>query len=383
MSTTPAATTGGGGRVSDPYQAAVETEGERLQHKREQIDSLEVSLQRAGYSLLDFGQFLNWRDAKNGSNGQGKPGRQLHLTSITELLNAPPVEYLIDNVLFDRSFSILGGYTGIGKSMLAMSIAKSVADGFPLFGRYKVNRTGPVLIVDEENSHSDLRDRLIGMKIPPDGDIHFLSFQGVLLDDEQSFGQLMDMIVHLDPVLTIFDSLVRFHRVNENDASEMSRVMARFREITNTARGVLVQHHHNKGLGAMEVRSRGSSDIVGICDVEYALSKFREDELIFQSVKSRRARIDPVHLRIEDKNGELLMRCLGTEREQSRDRQEAVLDALADGPLTVTELSDHLCNSGYPVSEKIVREILNRLTEVGRVEKKTLARNRKQYAVKG
>jgi 5S rRNA maturation endonuclease (ribonuclease M5) len=114
--------------------------------------------------------------------------RKLEVVTIADIKQSPPVSWLIEDVLFDRTLSILGGYTGFGKSMVALAMAHSIADGFPLFGKYRVHRQGPVLFVDEENSHSDLKDRFLKMGIEDNTPIYWISFANIWLDDSESFG---------------------------------------------------------------------------------------------------------------------------------------------------------------------------------------------------
>lgn len=358
------------------YDRLVEAEGERLAAKQAQLDAIDAALRAAGYSMNDWGRFLLWKDRRQTrDNGNGK----LQLLTVTDLLHAPPVEWLIEDVLFDKTFSILGGYTGFGKSLLCLEIAKSIAGNFPLFGRYRVNRSGPVLFVDQENSHSDLGDRLRKMRIGADLPLYWLSFQGILLDDRASLHRLADVTKQLDPVLVVFDSLVRFHHAKENDAGEMAAVMAPLREMANAGIGVLVQHHHTKSLGALEVRARGSSDIIGASDVEYALYKNQHDQLVLQTVKSRRAAVQPLCLEIVDQDGELFFRCVGTALDQKRELRAGIVDLL-EKPHTLEQLADELANGGSGVGLKALREHVRALLEEGKLRVETKARNRKEYS---
>jgi len=301
------------------------------------------------------------------------------LALISEILEAPPIEWLIEDILFDRTFSILGGYTGYGKSLLALAIAQSIAEGSPLFGRYNVNRSGKVLIVDEENSHSDLKDRILRMGIKKELPIYFLSFQGIQLDEPESFDRLFETIIQLQPVLVIFDSLVRFHGKNENDASEMSRVMSHFREITNTGIGCLVLHHHNKGMGPLEIRTRGSSDIVGICDVEYALWK-QGNDLNLSTVKTRRTHIESIKLSIESFQDDLKIRCLGTAEDEKAMIEMIVDDRLKEQPSGISEISDFLTNNGNRISDKKLRDLVSEMCEKGYLKVHTGAHRKQTFS---
>jgi len=300
-------------------------------------------------------------------------------TFICDILNAPPVEWLIENILFDRTFSLLTSYAGAGKSLLALTIAQSIADGSPLFGRYTVNRTGKVLICDEENAHSDLRDRIIRMGISKDLPIYFLSFLGIKLDSLNAFRKLFSIITELDPVLVIFDSLVRFHTQNENDASEMSAVMTQFRKITNEGIGCLILHHHGKGTGALEVRTRGSSDIVGAVDVEYSLVR-KGEGLVLSTVKSRRATIDPINLSIKSTPETLRIVCTGTAKDERGMIELVIDDFLKDTAADLSEIWEMLSNSGYDISQKRLRYLLREMVNKKYLKLAIGLRNRKVYS---
>lgn len=289
----------------------------------------------------------------------------LTIISVSDILKAPPVTWLVDQLLFDNTLSLLGSYAGRGKSLVAMAIAKSIATGEALFGRYEVKRTGPVLFIDEENAHSDLRDRMVGMGITSDMPLRFISFQGVLVDDEACFDRLMEAIKEEKPVLTVMDSLVRLHKAKENDASEMSRVMRSMRLIVNEGFGVLILHHHNKGTGDLENRARGSSDIVGAIDVEYALD-LRGDDLVLCSVKSRRAPIDPVRLQIVSDSDGLSVQYQGPGSYMKDDVKAAVLDVVkVEGQAPFDVIYERVRNQGLNVSERSLRETIKEMTGRG------------------
>ncbi len=302
----------------------------------------------------------------------------LKIMTISDIMEAPPIEDLIGGLFFDRSFSILGGYPGCLKTFVLLSVAHSVASGFPLFGRFKVARKGAVLVVDEENSHSDLRDRLEKMRVAVDLPIYFLSFQGIKLDNPESYAQLVAKIREINPVLVIFDSLVRFHNQKENDASEMSNVMGKLREIVNAGFGVLAAVHHGKSQGALETRARGSSDIVGAVDVEYALYK-AGDHVVLQSVKSRRAPIEPIGLRLQAKDGELFIECLGpaadcavkSEAAQKKaDIKEQLLAHLeSTGPQAIGAILEWLDDNGMKRSQTTLLSYLRELVDARAVDR--------------
>jgi archaellum biogenesis ATPase FlaH len=224
-------------------------------------------------------------------------------TGIRDFLEAPPVSWLIEGVLYDGSLSLLASYAGRGKSLLALAMAQSVASGDPLFNQFAVSRTGPVLYVDEENGQSDIKARIEAMRIHPDLPITWIHMKCVQIDDDESLGLLKATIRKVQPALVVLDSLVRLHRAKENDAVEMAAVMGRCRQLVAERTSVLIIHHHNKGSG-VETMARGSSDIVAAVDVEYQLTE-REGELVLATVKNRREAFQPIRLKIRNDDGEL------------------------------------------------------------------------------
>jgi hypothetical protein len=73
--------------------------------------------------------------------------------------------------------------------------------------------------------------------------------------------------------LIIFDSLIRFHRAEENSATEMAEVMQNLRALANLGATIVVLHHKPKAEGA---HYRGSSDIAGGVDTAFSVSRDRQ-----------------------------------------------------------------------------------------------------------
>jgi len=219
------------------------------------------------------------------------------LTNLEEIFQYPEPSFLIDPILIDGTVSIIGAYTGIGKSLIALSIIKSVLTGDPLWGKYNVLKTGPVFLIDEETPISFLKERVQKMHFEKDLPLYLLHLQDVRIDRDANFNALMATIEKVRPVLVVFDSLIRVHRQKEDEATSMSSVIDRLRKIANSGTTVLVIHHHRKAEGPLNQKLRGSSDIPGGVDIDYALIK-KDDYLVFSSVKTRTKPIIPIKLKI-------------------------------------------------------------------------------------
>lgn len=136
----------------------------------------------------------------------------LSLTTLGDVFRYEEPRYLIDPLLIEGSVNLLSGPGGKGKSLVSLSIAKSILTGKALWGKYPVKVKGPVLIVDEETPKSFLRDRVERMGFNNDLPLWFLHFQDLRLDNEVMFKELLSCMIYVSPVFVIFDSLIRLHR---------------------------------------------------------------------------------------------------------------------------------------------------------------------------
>lgn len=77
----------------------------------------------------------------------------------SEFKNEPEGEWLVQHLVLDGSTGIWAGHKGSLKSTALLNVALAVATGKPAFGRFIVNRTGPVAWVAGEDAGS-LRPRI-------------------------------------------------------------------------------------------------------------------------------------------------------------------------------------------------------------------------------
>ena len=246
----------------------------------------------------------------------------------------------------------LTAYTGTGKSVFASALAVSAMSGLPFLAKFKVYRQGPVFYFDEETPRSYLKDRLQKMGFRIDDPFLCAHFTGLKLDNDRDFQIIRAQIAKHQPVLVIFDTLIRFHTADENSASEMAVVMAHVRELANLGPTVLLQIHQNK-VGELRTRSRGSSDIVGACDLELALTEKDHGLLTLQSVKARMAPIPPITLRIQEIDGRLE---IAEAEEWSEEQTEAIDELLAEATegISITAMHGRLKEQGIDIGRRTV-----------------------------
>jgi hypothetical protein len=250
----------------------------------------------------------------------------LKVFTLEDISDYPEPKFIIEKVLLEESLGVIGGIPGLFKSILALSFAKAILTGEDLWGKFKVLKKGPVLIIDEENPRGLLKDRLkklglLGTDLP----LHFIHFQGLKIDNDKHFNHLTEKIKEIKPVLVIIDSFVRVHGQKEDDASAMRLVMSQLRKIANLGTTVLLIHHHRKGEAPLQQRLRGSGDIPAGIDIEYAVISKDINLIEFCSVKTRVEPLGAIKLRVINEDDKLNIVYEGSEDEEILQQVKSVL----------------------------------------------------------
>jgi hypothetical protein len=239
------------------------------------------------------------RDAEP-KRGSSKP--HIKFLTVDELLQQPPIEPLIEDVLVKDSLATLSSTFGKGKTFLAIDMVCSIATGEKWFGR-KVAE-GLVLYVAAEGSRgfrqrilaragSRLHDRNNPMRRRLRVLPHAVNFMipaefEALLEEVRSMSER--------PVLIVLDTLARsMVGGEENSARDMGIFVdgcERLREATGAT--VLVIHHFGKN-GEGE---RGSSALGGAADTMLEIAE--ENGALKLSCKKQKdgLEFEPVYFRL-------------------------------------------------------------------------------------
>jgi hypothetical protein len=111
---------------------------------------------------------------------------------------------------------------------------------------------------------------------------------------------------------------------------------------------VIPIHHHKKGGGPLTEKLRGSSDIPGGIDVEFALTSEKEgsDILLFQSVKTRIKPFPPIRLKLNITEDTATVECYGTKNETILEIIISVISGETDF-LTVNQIIKKLIDKKF------------------------------------
>ena len=164
----------------------------------------------------------------------------------------PDYKDVIGNkILVEGGSLILAGESGIGKSLIVLEWAINLAMGSSMYGgSLIVPKPRKVMILQSENSEFEVIHRLRKMSKNPAIENLFIidePLYGFDLLDPINYQQLIDSVIECDADVLIIDPLSSFHQCNENDNSQMRRVME---SITNIARktgaAIIIVHHFGK-----------------------------------------------------------------------------------------------------------------------------------------
>ncbi len=185
--------------------------------------------------------------------------------------SAPLTQWLVQGLWSDQAVGILGGEPKCCKSFLALDLAVSVASGASCLRRFAVRRTGPVLLFPAEDSLAVVRRRLEGICSAAGVDFQSLPVEVITaptlrLDAPKDRERLSNTVQARQPRLLILDPLIRLHRVDENDASQIAGLLSYLRQFQRTFQvAVLVVHHARKDANGTRPGQalRGSSELHG------------------------------------------------------------------------------------------------------------------------
>ena len=280
---------------------------------------------------------------------QQLPLPALHTLSLAELLTRPAPEYswLVEPLLPQGGVMGLAGDPGTAKTWLLLELAQAVATGRHFLGRF-VTQQGPVLIIDEENGQARLQRRLARLthQSPGDCPVYIASMCGVNLSQDQWISTLRNKLAEIRPRLTLFDSLVRVHRGEENSAQDIARLFAVLTSFRHEFGSAVVFTHHLRKMGFirdMGQRVRGSSDILAYVDSMLGMSKV-ETAYTLSHLKNRDGDvIKPLSLAVEDTDDNTtVIRVIGEVDEEISKTEQArdlIMDALGGGDKLREELT--------------------------------------------
>lgn len=174
------------------------------------------------------------------------------------------VSWLVDKWLPDKSITFLVSPPESYKTWLLLDLAVSVAAGVPFLGQYIVNNPGPVILIQQEDSHSGLTDRLaliadqkLGMLPKLDGDdwsvpsipsipIYVHPDRMLRFDNPEVLKELEEQIATIRPKVVEIDPLYSTTAAVDNYMADLANQMMILKTWRDKYGCSFVIAHHSK-----------------------------------------------------------------------------------------------------------------------------------------
>lgn len=326
-----------------------------------------------------------------------KNPKKLEVYSVQDILNMKFDEdkWLIEDLIHTETLTVISGQPSSFKTIACVHLALVVSGGGSFLGKFKALSRRKVLILDKESRWKDVLDRLKGFNAIGSGEMFFSLDEEVRLDDESWIDSLIYYIKGNKIGLLVIDSLIRFHRGDENDSRQMSAILANLKKIIKaTKANIIFIHHHRKesSYGSVSSNSlRGSSDIFAAVDCHLSLSRPKKEEKIisFSHMKSRQsAELEPFSVEVifdKKENGEktISLRYIGkydsrgAKIEEVKEAVRSVIKERNDEP-SFKEIEEKLSDS---FAGNAIRSALLDLKRNGEVVIRSEAHNQKFYSL--
>jgi hypothetical protein len=205
--------------------------------------------------------------------------------------------WIFDGWLPDETIAMLVAAPGSFKTWLEFDMAVSIAGGFPFLG-HKPGRTGPVIIVQQEDSPGDivdristmhfvkaglakprlLKDKTVVVEFPNDVPIFFHEESSLRFSDPGVMEEFRKKIEAIKPVACFIDPLYSAASAESFMAESVQSMLPLKQWRTEYKTSFILAHHTNKGGTTVRSRQRmwGSQLLNGF--LEMGLQVHRPDE---------------------------------------------------------------------------------------------------------
>ena len=229
----------------------------------------------------------------------------LPICRVNQIEIQPPEQlWLIESIWAHSAVGIIGGAPKCCKSWFGLDMALSIASATHCLGRFAVKQPGPVLVFLAEDALPAVRARIQALCIQrhleiDHLDLYVITAPTLRLDLAADQQRLNATLAYLQPRFLLLDPLVRLHRLDENSAADISKLLSFIRDMQRTYQAAIaLVHHASKKQRAQPGQAlRGSSDLHAFGDSNAYLAK-RKKRIVL-SVEHRSAKsIEPIEMQL-------------------------------------------------------------------------------------
>jgi len=289
--------------------------------------------------------------------------------------------WLVETLWPRAGVGIIGGAPKCCKSWLGLDLAVSVASGTPCLDSFPVAESGGVLVYMAEDAAAVVKERFNGIcrhrgldltSLP----IGVITAPSVRLDESGDQRRLDRTVRRHAPRLLLLDPFVRLHRINENQAGDVSAVLGYLRELQRSHDLAVVVVHHARKNGAPSGGQslRGSGDFFAWVDTALSLRRHRQ-QLLLSAEHRAASSPEPVAVALAGTERDMHLALVPREppgsdssTAPSTDIAHAVIDALARAG--EEGLSRHTLRRTLRVRNQSLSQALMRLADSGRIARR-------------
>lgn len=265
----------------------------------------------------------------------------LVLTPLGEILAKTFAEFdnwLIKDLIPLEDVTIVSGAPSNFKSYICQHLALCVASGKSFLGYFEIPSFRKVIYFDKEARLRKIQERFKALGAASDPYIEINRDNDFYLDNDEDVDRLIQRLKEPEYIATglvVFDSLIRFHRKNENSAVEMAIVTGNARRIASTGTAVLLLQHSRKEFGDATLSPnsmRGSIEILAGIDTQFSIAHDKKQDVIsFVNHKMRDAAwLDPFAVKIIRENDDRKGKPIGFEHSGAYDKDKPKLEEIKD-----------------------------------------------------
>lgn len=281
------------------------------------------------------------------------------------------VSWLVDDWLPDKSITFLVSPPESYKTWMLLDLAVSVSANVPFLGQYRVNNPGPTMIIQQEDSHTGLTDRLaliveqkLGMSpnidgecwsVPsmPDIPIYVHPSRMLRFDNEKVLEELEKQIQAIKPKVILIDPLYSTTSAVDNymaDLANQMMVLKTWRDKYGCS--FLLAHHSKKNVdpdSTAREDSWGSQFLNAFLEAGWQIRRnprLAQNEVVVRRHSKVMGNQAPISLTFDistvyPMRYEVTARAYESMTQAGAPRQPAqanLLDILEEGPMTQAEL---------------------------------------------
>lgn len=320
----------------------------------------------------------------------------MRMTDYVKGYGGEGVSWLVDDWLPDKSITFLVSPPESYKTWLLLDLAVSVAAGVPFLGKYQVNSPGPTLIIQQEDSHAGLTDRLaliIEQKLNalpklgegewavpamPDIPVYVHPDRQLRFDNPKVLEEMEKQIATLKPKVIMIDPLYSTTATTDNymaDLANRMMVLKTWRDKYGCS--FLIAHHSKKNLdpdSTAREDSWGSQFLNAFLEAGWQVRRnprLSPNEVVVRRHSKVMGNQSPISLTF-DISTQYPMKYLVTARpyemapagETRQPAQANLLDLMQNGPMSQADLCGQTGKNRSTISRQI-----RQLEAAGLVEK--------------